>query len=291
MESVIWIDLQDPLPEQTEEVEKRFDVLFMTEQEQTEIETSSRFVETSDRIMANSNFLKFTGKEYQKNPVSFILKGETLFTYRESDLRTFAETVRKIKQNAVTLENSAQVMLSILETRIDLDADMIENISREVSSIGRELGINKRVDESILLRISEYQEFTMQLRENIFDKQRVVSAMLRSEKFGKYENGKLRIMIKDINSLLEHTAFNFERLEYLQDTFLGLVNIEQNKIIKIFTVASVIFMPPTLIASVYGMNFDFMPELHWGRGYPFALGLMLLSSTITLVFFRRRGWL
>ena len=131
----------------------------------------------------------------------------------------------------------------------------------------------------------------MALRENIFDKQRVISSMLRSDKFEKLEQDKLRIIIKDINSLLEHTAFNFERLEYLQDTLLGLINIEQNKIIKIFTVASVIFMPPTLIASIYGMNFQIMPELEWEMGYVFALILMVLSSATTLFVFRRKGWL
>lgn len=291
LNEIIWVDLQDPSPTQVAEIETSFLVSFMTEQEQAEIETSSRYIESADRITANSNFLQFYGEEYVNNPVSFVLKDQILFTYRESDLRAFADTVRKIKQLATTTQNGAQVMLSLFESRIDLDADMIENISREVSIISKRLGINKRVNESVLLSVSEYQELTMVLRENIFDKQRVVSAMLRSDKFNAPEHDKLRIIIKDINSLLEHTAFNFERLEYLQDTFLGLVNIEQNKIIKIFTVASVLFMPPTLIASIYGMNFRSMPELNWSAGYPFAIGLMVLSSIITLFFFRRRGWL
>ncbi len=290
-DDIIWIDLQDPNPTQVAEVEALYNVRFMSEQEQAEIESSSRYVEIADRITANSNFLQFSGHDYESHPVSFILKEKMLFTYREHDLRTFAETVRKIKQNALTTNNGTQVMLNLFESRVDLDADLIENISREISSISKSLGINKRVSEDILLRISEYQEFTMSLRENIFDKQRVVASMMRSEKFESAEYDKLRILLKDISSLLEHTAFNFERLEYLQDTFLGLVNIEQNKIIKIFTVASVIFMPPTLIASIYGMNFRSMPELNWEEGYPFALGLMLLSSGLTLLFFRRRGWL
>ena len=101
----------------------------------------------------------------------------------------------------------------------------------------------------------------------------------------------LRIMIKDIGSLIEHNKFAFERLEYLQDTFMGLVNIEQNRIIKIFTVATVAFMPPTLIASIYGMNFARMPELSWDYGYIFAICLMILSSVVTLVYFKKRNWL
>jgi magnesium transporter len=116
--------------------------------------------------------------------------------------------------------------------------------------------------------------------------------MLRSRDFEGEDLERLRILIKDVNSILDHTTFNSERLEYLQNTFLGLINIEQNKIIKIFTVASVIFMPPTLIASIYGMNFrEFFPELGWEYGYPFALGLMFATSLITLAFFRRRKWI
>ncbi|MHB1279190.1 MAG: magnesium/cobalt transporter CorA [Bacteroidia bacterium] len=290
-DGLVWIDLQDPTPTQVAEVEQKFSVNFMSEQEQTEIETSSRYVETAERIVANSNFLQAEGMEYANHPVSFILKDQLLFTYRESDLRTFADTVRKIKQLSSFSHNGAQVMLNLFESRIDLDADMIEHISKEIAGLSKGLGIHKRMDEKVLLRISEFQEMTMLLRENIFDKQRVVSAMLRSDKFEPHEHEKLRILIKDINSLLEHTAFNFERLEYLQDTFLGLINIEQNKIIKIFTVASVIFMPPTLIASIYGMNFRVMPELHWAYGYSFAIGLMVLSSMVTLYFFRKKGWL
>jgi magnesium transporter len=129
------------------------------------------------------------------------------------------------------------------------------------------------------------------LRQNLLDKQRMISAMLRSENFPKDCYERLRMIIKDVNSLMDHTNFSFNRLEYLQDTFLGLINIEQNKIIKLFTVASVVFLPPTLIASIYGMNFDILPELHWRYGYVFAILLMVMSSLFTLWIFRRKGWL
>lgn len=131
----------------------------------------------------------------------------------------------------------------------------------------------------------------MSLRENIIDKQRVISSMLRSEFIPDELQPRLTILIKDINSLIEHIKFSFDRLDYLQDAFLGYVNIEQNKIIKIFTIVSVIFMPPTLIASIYGMNFDFMPELHNEWGYPAAIILMILSSLLILLFFKRKKWL
>lgn len=125
----------------------------------------------------------------------------------------------------------------------------------------------------------------MSIRENIVDKQRVVSNMLKSQLFPKELKPKLTIILKDINSLFEHTRFSFDRLEYLQDTLLGLVNIQQNKIIKMFTIVSVIFMPPTLIASIYGMNFNFMPELDWEYGYLFSIGLMIACVLGILLFF------
>ena len=135
------------------------------------------------------------------------------------------------------------------------------------------------------------QERVMHLRENIIDKHRVVSSILRSDLIPSDLKPRLSMVIKDINTLIEHTKFGFDRLDYLQDTFLGLVNIEQNKIIKIFTLVSVIFTPPTLIASLYGMNFKYMPELNWEYGYLFAIGLMLLVSGLTLFYFKRRNWL
>ena len=131
----------------------------------------------------------------------------------------------------------------------------------------------------------------MLLRENIIDKQRAVSSMLKSEMIPRDLHAKLTIIVKDINSLLEHIKFSFDRLDYLQDTFLGFVNIEQNKIIKIFTIISVIFMPPTLIASIYGMNFKWMPETDWKFGYLVSIGLMLLSSGAILLYFKRKKWL
>jgi Mg2+ and Co2+ transporter CorA len=139
--------------------------------------------------------------------------------------------------------------------------------------------------------INENQDLTMSLREALFDKQRVLSSLLRNEDLMVDSYNRLRIIIKDINSLIEHANFNFTRLEYLQNSFLGLLNIEQNKVIKTFTVVSLVFMPPTLIASIYGMNFHLMPELSSEYGYPIALCLMFISSIIPLAIFKRKKWL
>ncbi|MNU90573.1 Magnesium transport protein CorA [compost metagenome] len=146
-------------------------------------------------------------------------------------------------------------------------------------------------EEKTLRKIAELQENTILIRESITDKQRLISALMRSPFIDNETGERLRVIMKDVMSLLQHTQFSFERLEYLQDTLMGLVNIEQNKIIKIFTVVSVVFMPPTLIASVYGMNFRIMPELNWSFGYPVAVIMMIASSVLTLLYFKRKKWL
>jgi len=292
-EDIIWIDLQNPTPAETSDVEAHFEFKFQSRQQQLEIESSSRYFETDDEIIANSNFLKFddSGEDFISHAVSFILQDDVLFTYRDADLGTFSDCVKKIKASGRLFHSGKQIMTSLLETDVDNDADLLENLGRQVGKLSRELTFDKGPDEDVLLTISRLQELTMVIRQNVIDKQRVLSAILKSQEFVGEEYERLRVVIKDINSLIEHTKFNFERLEYMQNTFLGLISIEQNKIIKIFTVASVIFMPPTLIASIYGMNFKFIQEFDWHYGFWFAIGLMLLSCVSTLFFFRRRGWL
>jgi magnesium transporter len=292
IEDLIWIDLQDPSLEEITTVEEYFHINIPTRLQQEEIESSSRYVENDNYIVANSTFLQsLDDATFLEIHVSFLLKGDLLVTYREGSLRSFIECVKKIKTNHKPFVNGRMILLSLLETRIDFDADLVESISRRITGITKDLTNEQRPNEKLLKLITNYQETTMQLRENVIDKQRVVSSLLRSGEFADEEKERLRTAVKDINSLIEHSNFIFERLEYLQNTFLGLVNIDQNKIIKIFTVVSVIFMPPTLIASLYGMNFKFIPELNWTHGYPFALLLMLGSSLLTLWVFKRKRWL
>ncbi len=289
---LVWVDLQNPTVEEKVTIETYFDIKYSSEEESQEIESSSRFSELDDEIVINSNFLSIRQEGFAYCPVSIIMEKGILFTYRDDDLKTFGEAVKRMKTNPAVYTNGYHVLLNILETCIDQDADLIEGIARELSSLNQELTLTKnRANEASLLRISGYQEKTMQLRENIIDKQRLISALMRSEVFPSDYNERLRIMIKDISSILEHNKFAFERLEYLQDTFMGLINIDQNRIIKIFTVATVAFMPPTLIASIYGMNFDIMPELQWEYGYLFAVFLMVLSSACTLIYFKKKNWL
>jgi magnesium transporter len=168
---------------------------------------------------------------------------------------------------------------------------MIEDITDQITSLSKTLNTEDDLDQDILIRIKDMQEKVMIIRQNIMDKQRVVSNLLKCTLFPGDLTQRLTMVIKDINSLFEYIRFGFDRLDYLQDTFLGLVNLQQNKIIKIFTVVSVIFLPPTLIASMYGMNFKVMPELEWRYGYIFSILLMILFSGAVLLYFKRKKWL
>jgi len=291
-DDLLWIDLLTPTPKERKMIEDFMDISLQTRQQAEEIETSSRYSERENSILCNTGFSYLDEGKLLVEPVSFIVSEGVLISDRNIELRTFQEAARKLQMSYRNFSTGYHVLASILEARIDLDADMVEIISKQIATISTtNTDVDKSVDKEVLLEINRLQENTMILRESIFDRQRLLSGMQRSERFPNDVYPRLNIMLKDIGSLLNHADFSFERLEFLQDTFMGLINIEQNKIIKMFTVLSVIFMPPTLIASIYGMNFKFMPELQWDYGYPISIALMVLSAIATLMFFKRKKWL
>ena len=180
--------------------------------------------------------------------------------------------------------------MSILEQRIDLDADMIELMSKEIEQFNRKVSLGEDINEEFLLDINQLQENTMLVRENIVDKQRVISSLLKSNKYPHSLQPKMNVLLKDISSLINHTNFGFERLEYLQNTVVGLINLDQNKIMKIFTLVSLLFMPPTLITGFFGMNLK-LPITGTWWDFVIVLVLMLLSFSIILLIFRKRKML
>lgn len=285
IKNFLWIDLNNVDEEVETELEDYLKIYIQEEEEMIEIEMSSRYIETADSLVVNFNFLL---NNFEREAVSFILKNGILITVRDEELVSFHETVKKISANPRNYPTGYHVFVALLETRVEVDADMIEEMTQHITALSNSVN---EADEAVLMEIKNLQEKTMLLRENIIEKQRAVSSMLKSELIPRELHDKLTIIVKDINSLLEHVRFSFDRLDYLQDTFLGFVNVEQNKIIKMFTVISVIFMPPTLIASVYGMNFSDMPELNWSYGYESSIGLMIVSVAGILFYFKKRKWL
>ena len=286
---IIWIDLVDVKEEVENELEQFLKIYIQEDEEIEEIEMSSRYIQTDDSIVANSNFLQ---DNFDVEPVSFILKNSILVSVRDVDMMAFNDTVKKMFVNTRNFPTGFHVLVALFETRVEYDADMIEDTTDEITKLSENITkASNSVDEDVLIQIKDLQEKVTIIRQNIMDKQRVISNILKCDFFPEELQPRLTMIIKDINSLFEYTKFGFDRLDYLQDTFLGLVNIEQNKIIKIFTVVNVIFLPPTLVASMYGMNFKFMPELDWTFGYPFSIALMLVFTGIVLLIFRLKKWL
>ncbi|ACN99659.1 magnesium and cobalt transport protein CorA [Sulfurihydrogenibium azorense Az-Fu1] len=289
---ILWIDVYNPSQEEINWVVENFNIEFPSIQEREDIEISSRYWEEEDSVTINTFFLIREGENAFNETVSFIIKNNYIITVRYRELKTFSEFARRLMTNPSVYKTGYHIFSSILEIKIASDSDVLENVSKEISKLGKVVSSgNLDVTETVFESISYYEDLNMTIRESLIDKQRVLSSLLKSYKLPPDVREEIRILIKDVNSLIDYTKFNFERLNYLQNTFLGLLNIEQNKVIKIFTVIATIFIPPTLIASIYGMNFENMPELHWKYGYYFSLLLMVLTATVPLYFFKKRGWL
>ena len=301
-DDILWIDLLNPTIKEQKAVEGFMEISLQTKQQVEEIESTSKYSETENAIISNSNFFVPTGDSFVVQPVSFIISNEgVLVSVRTAEFRTFREAEKRLQMSYRSFSTGSHLFISLLEVRIDYDADLVEMIAKQVAALSKDINSEDSIDKEVLHRISALQESTMSLRENIFDRQRVLSGILRSERFPNDIYPRLQLMIKDVNSLINHADFSFQRLDYIQDAALGLINIEQNEIVKIFSVAAVIFMPATLVASIYGMNFHAMPELDWvytfpdgttvPLGYLFAIGLMILFSAGTIWFFRYKKWL
>lgn len=286
---LVWVDLYKADVLESEKLEKKLKVKLFTEHERKEIETSSKYIENESMVGINLNFVGVEDDGYQKSSVSFILLDKVLITQREKDYKSFIELIEKI--NKLKLFSGVDLFLNLLETRIDFDADLIEGITDDINTLNRKIAKEQKLERSFLLQISEVRKSSVLIRETLMEKQRIVFSILKSSFFPSLDRQRFLVMNKDIASLLQHSGFNFDRLEFMQNTFIGLVGMEQNKTIKMLTIVTLIFMPPALIASIYGMNFDVMPELKMAYGYPYSILAMLVSSVLIFLFFRWKSWL
>ena len=290
-DDILWIDLLAPTVEEQRAVEGFMEINLQTRQQVEEIESTSKYSETENAIFSNSNFFIPEEFSFTIEPVSFVVCEGVLITVRSSKFRTFSEAEKKMQISPRSYPTGYHLFILILEVRIDFDADLVEMHARQVANLSKDINLKENINKESIKSINHLQENTMLIRENIFDRQRVLSGILRSERFPNDIYPKLTLMIKDVNSLISHADFSSERLDYLQDTALGLINIEQSNITKLFTVGTLFFMPPTMVASVYGMNFKYMPQLDWEYGYYFAISLMVAVLVITYLYFRWKKWL
>ena len=289
-EDVLWIDLLSPSGEEKHTVDDFLGEEIQSRAQAEEIESSSRYSETENAIFANTNFLMPGPEDYTMEAVSFTFVDNCLTTLRDVPIRTFTELQRRIVAKPQLYPSGFTVFVSIMDQRVDLDADMIELMSKEIAQYSKRINQQEDINEDFLLDINQLQENTMIVRENIIDKQRLVTNMIKSDKYPPELQARFNVILQDITSLINHANFSFERLEYLQETVLGLINLDQNNIMKIFTLVSVLLMPPTLVASFYGMN---VPLPFQDKGWAWiALVVFMLSLVgVVLYIFRRKKML
>ena len=291
-DAVLWIDLLQPSGDQKRAVEAYLGTEIQSRAEAEEIESSSRFSEEDGVIFANTNFLSPAGDQMLMDPVSFIVAGGILTTVREIPLRSIDTLQLKVQALPEQFPDGFTVFLSIMDRRVDLDADIVELISKDVSRFSRRINQMEDINEKFLLDINQLQQNAMYVRENIVDKQRLISNVLKSRLCPKDPDFRqdLGIILQDIASLINHITFTFERLEYMQDTVVGIINLDQNRIMKIFTFVSLLLMPATLVASFYGMNVK-LPLADNPFAWVFTVLLMVLLAVAVWYFFKRRKML
>ena len=289
-DDVLWIDLLSPSGEEKHTVDDFLGEEIQSRAQAEEIESSSRYSETENAIFANTNFLMPGPEDYTMEAVSFTFVDNCLTTLRDVPLRSFTELQRRIVAKPQMYPNGYTVFVNIMDQRVDLDADMIELMSKEIAQYSKRINQQEDINEDFLLDINQLQENTMIVRENIIDKQRLITNMIKSDKYPPELQSRFSVILQDITSLINHANFSFERLEYLQETVLGLINLDQNNIMKIFTLVSVLLMPPTLVASFYGMNVP-LPFQDKGWAWFSLLAFMLVLVGVVLYIFRRKKML
>lgn len=301
--SALWLDLLNPSAEEVRLVEAHLGIAIPTRDEMAEIELSDRlYDEDGAAFMTMTALADMEGDDPVKAPVTFIVKGHTLASVRHADPRPFSAYAAKAQRPGITpIASGEAIMLGLIEAFIDRTADALERIGDEIDAISREVfrdkskSVSKKTRnlQSLIEQIGSKGDLLTKMQESLVSIARLVAYhnARTPPKTPKAMQQRIRLIQRDATSLGEHAIFLFNKTSFLLDATLGLINLEQNQIIKIFSVAAVALLPPTLVASVYGMNFDFMPELHWPLGYPYALGLMILSAILPYLYFKRRGWL
>ena len=217
-----------------------------------------------------------------------------LFSIHDEDVPVFRLLRLRARRAPGLIEDAKEVLLKLFDADAEYSADTLEGIYDELEKVSKQVlagDVTDALAGEVLGEIARQEDLNGRIRRNMMDTRRAVSFMMRSRMLNAGQFEEARQILRDIESLDNHTAFLFDKINFLMDATVGFININQNKIIKIFSVASVALLPPTLIASIYGMNFKFMPELDWPAGYPYALGLMLASALVPMWYFRKRGWL
>jgi magnesium transporter len=299
----IWVDLESPTVEEKRWIKQYYGLSIPEDAMDEDIEESARFYEEDNGdLHIRSDFLVADDEEPRTVRVAFILNLRNsaarshgvLFSIHDEDVPVFRLLRLRARRAPGLIEDAKEVLLKLFDADAEYSADTLEGIYDELEKVSKQVLAGEVTDDlagEVLGAIARQEDLNGRIRRNVMDTRRALSFMMRSRMLTAEQFEESRQILRDIESLDNHTAFLFDKINFLMDATVGFININQNKIIKIFSVASVALLPPTLIASIYGMNFKFMPETDWHLGYPWALGLMLASALVPMWYFRKRGWL
>jgi magnesium transporter len=296
LEQIIWVDAEAPTTEELHWMQRRFSLVIPESVFDEDIEESARFYEEDDGALhIRSDFLIEDEDKPRNIRVAFILFNKVLFSVHTEDLPVFRLLRLRARRIPALIENAKDVLLALYSTDAEYSADALEGVYDDLEAVSQRVLKQDFSDADAaeaLAAIAKEEDLNGRIRRNVMDTRRAVSFMMRARMLNNEQFEEARQILRDLDSLDGHTQFLFDKINFLMDATTGFININQNKIVKIFSVATAVFLPPTLIASIYGMNFKSgFPELEWRFGYPFALALMVASAVLPLLYFRKRGWL
>ncbi|WP_218241619.1 magnesium/cobalt transporter CorA [Comamonas fluminis] len=299
----IWVDLESPTVEEKRWIKQHYELSIPEDAMDDDIEESARFYEEDNgELHIRSDFLIDDVEDPRSVRVAFILNEHNqnlrscgvLFSIHDEDVPVFRLLRMRARRAPGLIDEAKDVLLKLFDADAEYSADTLERIYDDLEKASKMVLSGDVTDDKakeVLGAIARQEDLNGRIRRNVMDTRRAVSFMMRSKMLNAEQFEESRQILRDIESLDSHTAFLFDKINFLMDATVGFININQNKIIKIFSVASVALLPPTLIASVYGMNFKFMPELNWEYGYMYVIGLMVASAVGPMLYFRKRGWL
>ena len=293
-DSPIWIDVVAATAEERLWVESTYKLVLPKPEHLRDIEASAHFFEEGGELHLRSDFLLGTQSDSRSVTVAFVLTGDILISVHEEDLPVFHSLRTRTHLQAGEIETSKDVLIDLYTKDVEFSADALEKVYADLGQVSQSVLQTKLSDNeaaNVLASIAQAEHVNGRIRRNVMDTRRAISFLMRSKLLNAEQHEDARQIMQDIDSLDGHTSFLFDKINFLMSATVGFININQNKIVRLFSVASVTLLPPMLIASIYGINFRHMPELDWVAGYGFALLLMLLSVLLPFWQFQRKGWL
>ncbi len=288
-DKVIWFDVEKPTEDEINWLRSAVGFSMPPREVFGDIEISSKYKEEGEAIYLTLSFVIQQKEDIIVEPVVFFIKGRFFVSIHYRDIPTLMIFQKRVQGQGISFQFAETLLAEIINIEVDRIGDRLEILGKRIRNLRKEVFVEQ--SEEMIREISYYDELNITLRETINEKLRVLSHFVKSPRVNAQTKRDIKVALDDLHTLLDYTTFYMNKLDSIQNSLLGIISIRQNEAVKVFTVLATIFLPATLIASIYGMNFEFMPELHWKYGYVFSLLLMVVVTLSLLYWVKRKGWL